>query len=207
MCHALHFPGFKFKTTMKRPLAIVLGVLTLAGAQACANLVQNPGFETGDFTGWTVSGDISAFAGGAHSDTYSASFDGAISAGSLDQTIATTPGDVYDISFWLFGYTQGGINVSGSFGSDTFYSVNDLHNGSYIQITANDVLGTGSSTLLHLTFQDIGSDSSGYLDDISVTDVTPAGVPDAASTAGLLGLGLAGLLALRRRLAVPVSVY
>jgi hypothetical protein len=44
------------------------------------------------------------------------------------------------------------------------------------------------------------------LDDISVTDVTPAGVPDAASTAGLLGLGLAGLLALRRRMAVPVSL-
>jgi hypothetical protein len=154
-----------------------------------------------------VSGNIIVFAGGAHSGTYSASFDDASSIGSLDQTIATTPGDVYDISFWLSADTQGGINVSGSFGSDTFYSVNSLHNGSYIQITANDLLGTGSSTLLHLTFQDIGSVSSGYLDDISVTDVTPAGVPDAASTAGLLGLGLAGLLALRRRLAVPVSVY
>ena len=48
-------------------------------------------------------------------------------------------------------------------------------------------------------------DDAFELDDISVTDVTPAGVPDAASTAGLLGLGLAGLLALRRRLGLPSS--
>ena len=190
--------------------ATVSSVLSLAGTQAYANLVQNPGFESGDFTGWTVSGNISVFAGGAHSGTYSASFDDASSIGSLDQTIVTTPGDVYDISFWLYADTQGGINVSGSFGSDTFYSVNNLHNGSYIQITANDVSLTSSSTLLHLTFQDIGSDSSGYLDDISVTDVTPAGVPDAASTAGLLMLGLAGLagfnLSFRRaRRSFPVN--
>jgi hypothetical protein len=43
-------------------------------------------------------------------------------------------------------------------------------------------------------------DDAFELDDISVTDVTPTGVPDAASTAGLLGLGLTGLLALRHRL-------
>jgi hypothetical protein len=47
--------------------ATVSSVLSLAGTQAYANLVQNPGFESGDFTGWTVSGNISVFAGGAHS--------------------------------------------------------------------------------------------------------------------------------------------
>ncbi len=177
---------------MRRPLTIVFSVLTLAGTQAYANLVQNPGFETGDFTGWTVSGDIS-IGGNVHSGTYSADFNDAQSAGFLNQNIATTPGDVYDISFWLFSDTQGGINISGTFGSDTFYSVNNLHTGSYIQITANNVSATSFSTLLQLTFQDIGSDSFGSLDDISVTDVTPAGVPDAASTAGLLWIGLAGL--------------
>jgi hypothetical protein len=177
----------------------------LAGLHAHANLVQNPGFETGNFTDWTVSGQIGVFSGGAHSGTYSASFDDALSAGFLDQNIATTPGDIYDISFWLFSDTEGGINFSGSFGGDTFYSVNDLSGSPYTQITANGVSGTGSSTLLHLTFQDVSPDSFGALDDISVTDVTAAGVPDIASTAGLLGLGLVGLMTLRRSLSVPVS--
>ena len=32
-------------------------VAALCGAAASANLVLNPGFETGDFTNWTVPGD------------------------------------------------------------------------------------------------------------------------------------------------------
>ena len=206
MCHAFHSPAFKIKTTMKQTLAIMLGALALAGAQAHANLVQNPGFETGDFTDWTVSGNIGVFPGGANSGTYSASFTGAISGGYLNQNIATTTGDVYDISFWL--ESDGQISFSASFGSDTFYSINNVDIGSpYTEVTVNNVSAAGASTLLHLTFQESGADSFGALDDISVTDVTPVGVPDSASTAGLLGLALAGLLALRRRLAAPVSVY
>ena len=71
---------------MKNLTKLILSAWGLAGLQAYANLVQNPGFETGDFTGWTVSGDISAFAGSAHSGTYSAAFDDAISQGSLTKT-------------------------------------------------------------------------------------------------------------------------
>jgi hypothetical protein len=45
------------------------------GGAAQANIVTNPGFETGDFTGWTLSGDTSfTFVEGffPHSGSFSA---------------------------------------------------------------------------------------------------------------------------------------
>ena len=39
--------------------AVALVLATFFAGAAQANIVTNPGFETGDFTGWTLSGDTS----------------------------------------------------------------------------------------------------------------------------------------------------
>jgi hypothetical protein len=75
-------------------------------------LVQNGGFETGDFTGWTLNGDvfpdnfvtnfseINAFPP-PHSGTYDALLGEPLTLSFLDQTGPTTPGSTSRISFWF----------------------------------------------------------------------------------------------------------
>ena len=70
-------------------------------------LVQNGGFETGDFTGWTLSGNttyMSVASGNSqfvHSGTYGAAMGPSGSLGFLSQTLTTVAGQNYLLSFWL----------------------------------------------------------------------------------------------------------
>ena len=40
-----------------RKLACIISLLLIASSASAANVLTNPGFETGDFTGWTVGGN------------------------------------------------------------------------------------------------------------------------------------------------------
>ena len=77
---------------------------TLAIGQS---IVQNGGFETGDFTHWTLSGytsRMSVYGSStyAHSGTYGARLRSSTSSfGYLAQTLQTTPGQTYCLSFWM----------------------------------------------------------------------------------------------------------
>ena len=69
-------------------------------------LVQNGGFETGDFSGWTQSGNTSLTAVttndlAVHSGSYGAQCGPSGSLGFLAQTLPTVPGAAYVISAWL----------------------------------------------------------------------------------------------------------
>ena len=87
------------------------------------SLVQNGGFETGDFTGWTLVGNTivsnpsgttvyNAVESGAnyplvvHSGSYGA-FLGDVQLATLSQTLATVPGENYLLSLWLDNSTNG----------------------------------------------------------------------------------------------------
>ena len=180
------------------PIAIAL---VASGPLVSANLIVNPGFETGDFTGWTTTpaASGSAFAvvpANAHSGTYAVSF--AATGTDLDaisQTFATTPGTRYNLSFWLeivnqnneFRVTFGGVTVLDLIDQGSFP-------GRYREFTLTG-LATGNSTTLE--FAGRNPPDFSYLDDVSVTRV--ASIPDSGSTAMLFEVSTAGLFLARMR--------
>jgi hypothetical protein len=84
-----------------------------------ADYVTNGGFETGNFAGWTQFGNT-AFSGvdsfAPHSGAYAAFFGPVGSPGGIFQTLATTPGAVYTIDFWL----QNEADVTGNASPNAF---------------------------------------------------------------------------------------
>jgi len=78
------------------------------------SMVENGGFETGDFTGWTLMGDTitwnaicnvvataADFPGVVHSGNFGAFLHQSWPPATLAQTLATVPGQLYQVSFWL----------------------------------------------------------------------------------------------------------
>ena len=81
-------------------------VLSVEVAELGRRLVQNGGFETGDFTGWSTTGNftdcaVSGSAPAVNSGQYGALLGPAGSLGYLSQTVPTVPGQTYLLSLWL----------------------------------------------------------------------------------------------------------
>src|SRR5262245_46093102 len=119
---------------MKRAALILAAalVLLLNGGQAKAvNLIVNGGFETGDFTGWTLSRNTTLFGvdHDAHSGNWAAFF-GAVGSPTylMQQTITTTPGATYTLDFWL-------KNDSGPSGANSVIFTAQFGNTQLINLT------------------------------------------------------------------------
>ena len=82
-------------------------LFTVSAFQGQTDLVENGGFETGDFTGWTVTGGGNSVDNGSsagvtpHSGSYVAEFGAVGEIDSISQTLSTAPGASYLLSFWL----------------------------------------------------------------------------------------------------------
>lgn len=195
-------------------LIAAAAALGFAGSAAAApslcnaiagNLVANCGFETGDFTDWTATRAARGSSFGVnndnpHSGTYEAAFGAFVppDEDSISQTIATTAGDTYDISFFLansHGIMTPNNQFTAMFDGTTLLS---LTNAAPFPYTAyNDsVVATGSSTTL--SFAAYNVPAIFYLDDISV--VPAAAVPEPAALTLFAGALLAlGLIRWRRQ--------
>ena len=173
----------------------------IAGGAAQANLVNNGGFETGTFAGWSQFGDTSnsgISTTAPNSGVYKALFNPMLEGG-IEQVLPTVPGTTYDVEFWL--------RIDGTPGSTNSFEFN--WDGGSPEWTLKDVnpgYGTfhyvlnASSASTDLRFAFSGGRTLWSLDDVSVTP-RAGSVPEPATAplalAALLTLGL--LRAGRRR--------
>ncbi len=156
-----------------------------------SGLVMNGSFETGDFTGWTLTGDNSytAVDNGSvfppHSGQYEAILGNAASLGYLSQTLVTAPGTSYVLSFWLNNsYGDPGNVFMVSWNGTTLLALtNPVASGwtNYQFVVA----AAGTSTVIQFGFKDTGASYLG-LDDISVLAMQPPAQP------GIAGISLTG---------------
>jgi hypothetical protein len=173
------------------PILIAVALTAWCPLQTRANLIVNPGFETGNFSGWIFNPGPSSSSGvdnsNPHIGTYAAVLDattGPPPVEELSQTVATTPGTFYNVSFWLSNSgTTGTRSFIASFGGTTI-ALGGSPAFPYTEFMFT-VQVTGTSSVMD--FRDFNNGGAWYLDDISVT---ARSVPENASTWIFLLLGV-----------------
>lgn len=194
-----------FETVLrfKRRLLSFLGALVLSlalphAALASPNLVQNGGFETGDFTGWSLSGDTgSAFVSNndPHSGQFAANFDPVNDFVYLSQDLHTTPGVDYNLIAWT-----GWIDIPPDiwqvyWNGQLVLDQENFTSYPWTETSINNLLATSGQTELTFAFLMTDSQSLWSLDDVSVT---PQTTPEPGSIL-LLGSGILGIAGILRR--------
>jgi PKD repeat protein len=171
-------------------LAGLLGWALTPAAQAI-NLVNNGGFETGDFTGWTTTPAswrslLLVYSDAPHTGSYAANF---LANGGEDdrisQTLSTVAGQSYDIKFWVANESPGTIKThfAAAWNGGTFVELTDPPQFGFTlyQFT---LVASGNFTVLEFSGQNYHSNIR--LDDISVVEVV-CGTPSVAITAPAAG--------------------
>jgi hypothetical protein len=191
-------------------LTVLAGIVltSCANTPAMADLVTNGGFETGDFTGWTQDGNIgSTFAAQGLYDSYlpySGNYFAALgpigSDGTLSQSLATTPGQAYTLTFYLASNGITPNDFTATFNNQAVFTDTNLHatNASFPYAYMQETFTTSAtSTSMPLVFAFRNDPSYLALDDVSVVEASSS-APEPDSLA-LFAAGLAGVLVGRLR--------
>jgi hypothetical protein len=178
-------------------------VAAMCGPAAATNLVLNPGFETGDFTNWIVTGDGVAidnvFPNTGCCDAVFTATTTDPDAGVLSQTLSTEAGKSYTLSFAVIdeaGFSGDTFTVQFGGFSTTITgdeaappgNLPSLYTAETFIVPALDIIGGATA----LSFKGLNDPSLGIdwnLDDVSVT---ASAVPEPATWI-LLVLAFAGL--------------
>ena len=155
----------------------------------------NGGFESGNFSGWTLSGNSSgnqiyiaptAFPGEVHTGSYSAGL-GSMNRtdGILTQNIATTAGQHYTLSFWIESDNNGSTPINhfaAEWNGQTLMAVTDAPNSGY-QLYTFDVVGINGNSVLE--FDGYNHPDAWRLDDVTLTAVRSRAATPGAGRCGL----------------------
>jgi len=178
----------------------LLGAVAVNSAPAAAqNLVQNGSFETGDYTGWTISGatndDIVTTSGtfvynpedgNYYANLYTSV--GGTAFSYVSQTISTNIDDSYQLTYYLAsdGETPSGFETI--VGGTTLSDLTNIADQPYTEYTFDF---TATSTTTEIDFGSYYASSTSVnglaLDNVSVVDTTAASsVPEPLTTGGTL---------------------
>lgn len=172
---------------------VLLGYSLQSPFTGGAQLIQNGGFETGDFTDWTLSGNDGEFSVGSspvppNSGSSCAQLNtfGTV-LGFIAQTVITEPGQNYQISFWWRfqdSFPPSSDSITAYWNGTEVWTVK---NGTkYNQWQNVQIIVSAPSSIGTISFGIAGGSSTAFgIDDVTLTSIAfnPAPLPD------FIGLG------------------